>query len=232
MITRVEGAFWPKDNMPVWRYLSFDKFFNFLLYRQIQFTRAALFTDLNELGLFGDGSGGNTTTQKKGSAIERDINSLRESTYVSCWSLGRSESYPLWKIYLGGSRNGVAIRTTVGRLHNSLESSKREFYTAGVQYRDKIFDTEPSDEQVICTKTEAYSYEKEFRIFTRHKDSDDTSKFTPNVVSEAIDLEEMSPRIYVSPFSSDWFMSTVQDALNYLAPDLSLRVEKSTIQDQ
>ena len=232
MIIKVKDAFWPKDNIPVWRYLSFDKFFNFLLYRQIQFTRVSLFTDQNELRLFGDGSKQTAASRKNGSRLEQRISSLRESTYVSCWSLGRSESYPLWKIYLGGSRNGVAIRTTVGRLHHSLKRSDRHFYTAGVQYRDKIFDEEPSDEQIICTKTEAYSYEREFRIFTRHSDSDDISKFAPDIVTEAIDLDEMSPRIYVSPFSSGWFISTVQDAINYLAPDLSLRVEKSTIQDQ
>jgi hypothetical protein len=232
MIIKVNDAFWPKNNMPAWRYLSFDKFFNFLLYRQIQFTRASLFTDQNELRLFGDGDEQTTATRKNGSALEQRIGSLRESTYVSCWSLGRSESYPLWKIYLGGSRNGVAIRTTVGRLHHSLEGSDRHFYTAGVQYRDKIFDVEPTDGQIICTKTEAYSYEREFRIFTKHNESDDISEFAPKIVTEAIDLDEMSPRIYVSPFSSEWFISTVQDAIDYLAPDLSLRVEKSTIEDQ
>lgn len=232
MIIKVKNGYWPKDNMPVWRYLSFDKFFNFLLYRHIQFTRVSLFSDQNELRLFGSGSEQTTANRENGASLEQRISHLRETTYVSCWSLGKSESYPLWKIYLDGSLNGVAIRTTVGRLHNSLKDSDRNFYTAGVQYRDIIFEEEPSDEQVICTKTEAYSYEREFRIFTSLRESDVISKFTPNMITKYIDLDEMSPRIYVSPFSSEWFVSTVKDAINHLAPDLNLKVEKSTIKDQ
>src|SRR4051812_1971046 len=120
MITKVEGAYWPKDNMPIWRYLSFDKFVNFLIHREIQFTRASLLTDQNELRLLDTPKDEPKLAPGKAKQLEKRIGTLRDTTFVSCWSMGKSESYPLWKIYLGGSRNGVAIRTTVGRLRSSL----------------------------------------------------------------------------------------------------------------
>jgi hypothetical protein len=38
--------------------------------------------------------------------------------------------------------------------------------------------------------------------------------------------------IYISPFSSTWFESTVKDTINKLAPDLEVPIRKSTIQDE
>jgi hypothetical protein len=58
------------------------------------------------------------------------------------------------------------------------------------------------------------------------------SAFTPNVLSEVIDVRPMLRYIYISPFSSTWFESTVKDTINKLAPDLEVPIRKSTIQDE
>jgi len=160
---------------------------------------------------------------------------MRDTTFVSCWSLGVSESYPLWKIYLGGSRNGVAIRTTVGRPRSCLEPSSNSYFDGGVQYRRSVFEDTPTDEQLICTKLEAYAYEREFRVFTKYSKRPPVgseSSFTPNVLSEVIDVRPMLRYIYISPFSSNWFESTVKDTINRLASDLEVPICKSTIQDE
>ena len=86
--------------MPVWRYLSFDKFVNFMMHREVQFIRASLFTDQNELRLLEAPKDKPEITEEQAVKIEQRIEKLRSSTYISCWSLGASESYPLWKIYL------------------------------------------------------------------------------------------------------------------------------------
>src|SRR4029077_10331773 len=132
------------------------------------FVRASLFTDQNEMRLLEAPEGEPKTSPQKAEQLEKRIRTMRDTTFVSCWSLGASESYPLWKIYLGGSRNGVAIRTTVGRLRSSLETSSNSYFDGGVQYRNSVFDDTPTDEQLICTKLEAYAYEREFRVFTTH----------------------------------------------------------------
>jgi hypothetical protein len=237
MITRVPGVYWPKDSMPVWRYLSFDKFVNFMMHREVQFTRSSLFTDQNELRLLDAPEGKPEMTGEQAARVEQRIENLRSSTFVSCWSLGVSESYPLWKIYLGGSRNGVAIRSTVGKLRASLESSPTQYFDGGVQYRREVFDKNPTDEQLICTKLEAYAYEREYRVFAifpRHltPKTEGKSAFTPNVISEPIDVASMLRFIYVSPFSSSWFEKTVRDAMTRLAPDLTVSIRKSKIRDQ
>jgi hypothetical protein len=221
--------------MPVWRYLSFDKFVNFLIHREIQFVRASLFTDQNEMRLLEAPKGEPKATPQRAEQLEKRIRTMRDTTFVSCWSLGASESYPLWKIYLGGSRNGVAIRTTVGRLRSSLEASSNSYFDGGVQYRRSVFEDTPTDEQLICTKLEAYAYEREFRVFTKHSKRAPVrgeSAFTPNVLSEVIDVRPMLRYIYISPFSSTWFESTVKDTINKLAPDLEVPIRKSTIQDE
>jgi hypothetical protein len=223
--------------MPAWRYLSFDKFVNFMMHREIQFTRASLFTDQNELRLLESPKGKPEMTEEQAAKVEQRIANLRSSTYVSCWSLGASESYPLWKIYLGGSRNGVAIRSTVGKLRASLGSSHTQYFDGGVQYRRDVFDKNPTDDQLICTKLEAYAYEREYRIFAsfpRHSTpkTEGKSVFTPNVISEPIDVASMLRFVYVSPFSSSWFEKTVKDTMAHLAPDLVVPVRKSKIRDQ
>ena len=86
--------------MPVWRYLSFDKFVNFLIHREIQFARASLFTDQNEMRLLEAPKGEPKNTPQRAEQLEKRIRTMRDTTFVSCWSLGASESYPLWKIYL------------------------------------------------------------------------------------------------------------------------------------
>lgn len=100
MITRIPKTYWPKDSMPVWRYLSFDKFVNLLIHREIQFTRATLFSDQNELRLLDAPKAKRELTKQRAIKLEKRITRLRETTYISCWSLGMSESYPLWKFIL------------------------------------------------------------------------------------------------------------------------------------
>jgi hypothetical protein len=235
MITKVPGAYWPKDSIPVWRYLSFDKLINLLIHREIQFTRASLFTDQNEMRFLDASKGEDKVTPQQAEQLEKRIRTLRDTTFVSCWSLGRSDSYPLWKIYLGGSRNGIAIRSTVGRLRASLEQSPNNYFIGGVQYRRSAFDDIPTDEQLICAKLEAYEYEREFRVFTRNPKRTHVlgdSSFTPNIMSEPIDIGRMLKSIYISPFASNWFETTVKDAISRLAPDLEVPIRTSKIQDQ
>ncbi len=40
-------------------------------------------------------------------------NPMKELVLINCWSINPHESYALWKIYLGGEKNGVAVRSTI-----------------------------------------------------------------------------------------------------------------------
>ena len=41
-----------------------------------------------------------------------ETNPMKDLVLINCWSINPHESYALWKIYLGGERNGVAIKST------------------------------------------------------------------------------------------------------------------------
>jgi hypothetical protein len=60
----------------------------------------------------------------------------RTHTYLNCWYMGAGESYAMWKIYDAVGK-GLAIRTTAGRLKESLACSRMpRIFGAKVQYVD------------------------------------------------------------------------------------------------
>jgi hypothetical protein len=55
----------------------------------------------------------------------RRADRMRDETTVNSWSLGKSESAAMWGLYLG-SGLGIAVRSTVGRLCDSLSDLDTE----------------------------------------------------------------------------------------------------------
>src|SRR4051812_23990948 len=54
----------------------------------------------------------------------------RHNVYVNCWHVNEGESDAMWKLYLKGSE-GIAIRTTVGRLCQSFDPTAPELIQVG-----------------------------------------------------------------------------------------------------
>jgi hypothetical protein len=50
-----------------------------------------------------------------------NTNPMKDLVLINCWSVNQYENYALWKIYLGGEKNGVAIKSTVSKLRKSVE---------------------------------------------------------------------------------------------------------------
>jgi hypothetical protein len=89
----------------------------------------------------------------------------RTHTYLSCWYMGEGESYAMWKIYDAAGK-GVAIRTTAGRLKESLIGTRQPpAFGAMVQYVDyaKTFIPEGMFFPYIH-KRPSFSYENEYRL--------------------------------------------------------------------
>ncbi len=141
----------PNGNSIVWRYLSLEKFLDLLLNSQIFFSNLTKLTDKYEGTIF------QSNYKMAISAIKDDpdfknqkaeiireqneVNNLRNYTLVYCWTLKRHESFALWKIYVG-TNPGVAIRTTVSKLRQSINTTDQEFdediSIASVKYQDKL----------------------------------------------------------------------------------------------
>ena len=59
---------------------------------------------------------------------------LRLCTYVSCWTIGKIESYPMWECYTDKSKAAVAIVSTVERLGTRIREGNSSVYLGEVKY--------------------------------------------------------------------------------------------------
>ena len=241
----------PHGSTIVWRYMSIEKFLDLLTHRRLFFTNAANFTDGYEVSL-----PPNIIKSKRKQLIEqgfsgRDLEEeiavfefnnrpMRDLTLVNCWSIGRHESYALWKIYLGGGKAGVAIRTNFSRVKKSIIAGNdpipEDIYAGIVQYKDYLSENDLSRFSLITTKREFYEYEQELRLFILHYPRSEGGHKTPYSVSVGryvkVDLDLMVDQIYLSPFVAQWFGDSLNHIVSKVSPQLVSRLTVSSIRDQ
>lgn len=240
----------PRGNAIIWRYMGLDKFLDLVTHRRLFFTNARNLTDNYEISLppnvvnakrkelEGKGFSGRDLDEKL-ARFQSSNNPMAELTLVNCWSLGLTESYALWKIYLGGSKAGIAIRTSLTHLKDGIKSVKDPFleniYIAKVQYRDFLPMKDLSRIRLVATKREFYEYEKELRLFILHDSRSEGGIKTPNDLSLGryvdVDLELMIDKLYISPFVSPFFEGSIRRVLEKVSPKLEKRLIHSDIRD-
>lgn len=251
MIVRNKGLEIPHGNTVVWRYVALDKFLDLLISQELFFSNAAKMSDKYE-GLIPkrnqdyilksikkDGLSREDAEAERQKRL-RNIHSLKELTLLNCWTISQSESYALWKIYLGGSKSGVAIRTTVSKLIKAIEnggdSYKEDIFISKVKYTDFIMEEAENRFNVITTKNKFYDYEKELRLFILHNPTSVDSEIPPYNISVGrrlkVDLNELIDQIYLSPFVGRWFDQTLIEILNKINPGLTKRIKNSEILDE
>ncbi len=238
----------PHGNTSIWRYVGLDKFLDLLMTQELFFSNAAQMSDQYEglipkrnLDYLMKSLEKNTSSQKDLEAEKlkklQEIQSLRELTLLNCWTINQSESYALWKIYLGGSKSGVAIKTTVSKLIKAVKKGndpyKEDIYLSKVKYADFIREEPENRFNIITTKNKFYEYERELRLFIFHYPDEEISP--PYNISIGrrlkVDLNELIDEIYLSPFTGKWFNKTLIGVLNKLNPDLSKKIKNSEILD-
>ena len=251
MIVKNENLESPHGNTVIWRYVGLDKFLDLLISQELYFSNAAKLSDKYE-GLIPKRNQDYLlkTFKNKGLSIEqaeferqktlKNIHDLKALTLLNCWTINQSESYALWKIYLGGSKSGVAIRTTVSKLTKAIKKGndpyKEDIYISKVKYTDFIKDNPENRFNIITTKNKFYEYEKELRLFIFHNPSESDNNNLPYDISEGrrlkIDLNELIDEIYLSPFVGKWFDTTLIAIINTVNPELSKKIKNSEILDQ
>lgn len=240
----------PRGNTIIWRYMGLDKFLDLVTHRRLFFANARTFTDNFEISLpqniveakrkelAGKGVFGRDLEEEL-ALFRLSNNPMPELTLVNCWSLGLTESYALWKIYLGGSKAGIAIRTNLSRLKKSIWSTKESFpediYIAKVQYRDFLPLKDVSRFRLVTTKRKFYDYEKELRLFLLHYPQSEGGIKTPYDLSFGryfdVDLDLMIDKLYISPFVAPWFEDSIRNVLAKVSPSLENRLIRSDIRD-
>lgn len=231
--------------------MGLEKFLDLLTNQRLFFTNANNFTDGYEVSLPKNIVRARRKRLKEGGLTGRELDEevarfeylnqpMRDLTLVNCWSLGRHESYALWKIYLGGSKAGVAIRTNFTRLKKAItvaeDNFPDDFYAGTVQYKDFLPENELNRFRLVTTKREFYSYEQELRLFILHYPRSEGGVKTPYDLRAGrqvpVDLDLLVDEIYLSPFVAPWFGEALDKIIRNVAPNLATRITVSSIRDQ
>src|SRR5262249_17685971 len=102
-------------------------------------------------------------------AIEnrKKINRLGPLThFINCWHHSEYESEAMWKLYARNDE-GLAIKSSLARLSQSLDVAKPEIYVAAVEYLDYTDSSNVMADSPFLYKRRSLEHEREIRAFTK-----------------------------------------------------------------
>lgn len=168
--------------------------------------------------------------------IRRSPRQFRKTFAVNCWHAEAHESAAMWKIY-SAAQYGISIRSSLNRLQRCFDSHKTDsVYVGEVLYLDYANDHIPSDNlfRPVMFKRREFKYENEVRAVVWRPPTveswsgPDNLKTTVGVgLRVNVSLPDLIERVYVSPYSSDYLLDVVRDALAKYG--LAIEVVRSTI---
>ena len=192
----------------VWKYLDLSKFLELLLSQQLFMSRSDKFEDQYE-GTFSEPT---FEEMKKLSANNPEFldyyKSHREKVVVSSWHINEYESYAMWQIFTK-TNEGLAIRSTVGRLQQALvPETNFEQYIGQVNYIDYKREYIPFDDTFFpfLFKRKSFQYEREIRIIS------DLSSHNLQIndgLKVHVDITKLIDKIYIHPKSENWYKKLV-----------------------
>lgn len=239
-------------NRIIWRYMSLDKFIDLITYQELHFTNANHMTDKYEgvlprktaaakmRRLESEGMSSIRSIRSAVDEYESDWKRYKDITALSCWSMSRTESYALWKIYLGGSSAGVALKTTVGSLKKAIktdpESNSIHINVGEIEYSDYVPEHELNRYRLFLRKYEFYKFEEEFRLFICEDENTQIIDPHPLIPYSAIrvkvDLSILIDKIYLSPFIDEWFQVPFRMMVEKITPGMAPKIVTSQVQDR
>ena len=192
-------------DLPLWRYMDFWKFLKLINSSELYFPNVEMMGDQHEgkipqkifdLMLKEDELLGrkNKFAQNYKEFIE---NRLRKKTLILSWNANSTESFAFWKMY-AKEKLGIAIKTNLDRLKNSVKDAEENIYIGEVRYYD---DNKPTYRTgntfyTFLTKNNYYEFESEVRCIAQIE-NDDTAT-SKNI---KVDLDELIEEVYISPFA-------------------------------
>lgn len=241
----------PHGNSSVWRYMSDWKFSSLLNESSLFFPNANKLTDKYEVTvpkstferkrkeLSDKGLNGRDLEEEMASFYYSHANPMKSLVLVNCWSVNPYENYALWKIYLGGEINGVAIKSTVSRLKSAViqggDEYPEEFFVGKVQYKKHLEHNDLARLKVITTKKPFYDFEKELRLFILNYPRSEGGTKPPYDLAKGrvvkVNLNRLMHQVYISPFSDESYKNHVVSMLNNSGHP-SVKVRESEILDK
>ncbi|MCK9425745.1 MAG: hypothetical protein M0Q21_06885 [Ignavibacteriaceae bacterium] len=214
----------PVPNSRVWRYMDLAKFIQLISHSKLFFVRLDRLSDqlegtltLNNISEIQDRYENLDFPMSKKEATQRrvrevnDIENFRKYTLVNCWTKNVEESFALWKLYLGNQPYGISIQSKYSKLKSSIIDNNFSFLFQKVYYSNIVKDIKQSS--VPFRKNKYYRFENEVRIsvFNQYVKFGGEPKYERGTDVD-VDIKRMIEKIYVSPYSPDWFF----DLVNYL----------------
>ncbi|MBL3811221.1 hypothetical protein [Alteromonas macleodii] len=225
-----------KSEITIWRYMSIEKWLSLLTTNKLLFSRLDCFADKNEVSFV-------VTKMKKlmdsslHNGLDHHLTALKTYMYASCWNMGDRECRSLWYAYTGDARLGVAIKTSVKSVYNSLNTTylpncyKIDYETG---YND------PEMLQVVdfplTIKQPEYASEKELRFLInkpniRVGNSGEPAQPLPQptILLEDCNLDILIENFMITPFAETWQAKAIEEASYNLLPKLKGKLLKSEI---
>ena len=240
----------PHGNSTVWRYMAHWKLEKLLNDSSLFFPNAMTLSDKYEVSI------PKSVLESKRKELEKsgfkkrkleeklavfhwETNPMKDLVLANCWSINPHESYALWKIYLGGKKNGVAIKSTVSSLTKAIESGNdpysESFFVAKVKYCHHLKKDQLARESVIATKKPYYSFEEELRLFIINDPLSEGGTTPPYDISVgrsvSVNLHTMIKQVYISPFADSSYIREVGNLIKSSGFKLSV-LEESGIRDK
>ena len=226
-------------NLTVWRYMSFSRFSWLLQRKQLWLARADKLGDPWEIALAGNQLDhvverhpitllGDKKAETAMERAARIIPAWRRKTFVSCWNASTHESHALWRIYCGPTE-GIAIQSTLGKLHASSRTVpiyRVTYGTPGTQRRT------PTLMELVTQKRQMFEYEQEVRL-VYVAESGELGTLAVREDGRCLDWspEDHIDYVRVHPFADESFMEAVRSAVEHYAPALRESVIWSAMRD-
>ncbi|MCG6207089.1 hypothetical protein LPW26_20785 [Rhodopseudomonas sp. HC1] len=155
--------------------------------------------------------------------------------YINCWNMNEHESAFLWSVYAPPA-DGVAIKSTIGRLKESIKNDTRSICIGPIQYIDYDRDhIEPGNMfNPFFRKRRSFEPERELRAcflqsVEKPEDLRNAKAIYPSGQDVACDIRTLIERVCISPSAPAWYSDVVKDTVARLGADLL--VTKSSISD-
>jgi hypothetical protein len=220
----------PDKKQAIWRYMDFTSFVSIIDSSKLHFTRVDQLPDPFE----GSFPMGNVERRREDNAQSQYYKKHVKYTFVSCWHINNYQSAAMWKLYLQ-SNEGIAIRSSVGRLIDSLVDKKYDIYVGKIEYisysKDLIREGSLSP---YFHKRKSFEHEKELRAiiqsYPRYKNGEINWSISPNNKSGLnveIDVNVLVEKIVLSPLCPLWQKELVKSVLKKFEYDM--KVTRSTL---
>ena len=207
----------PDDGTTIWKYLSLDKLLALLVSSELHLTRLDQFKDPWEGALSRTSKHLLeeilSTAQDKQLLMEQICQAPRLA-FVNCWHASDYESAALWDQY--GKNAGISIRSSVGRLKESIRSRK-DILIGSVKYIDyqieEALKWRHPNIQSVFSKRKSFEHEREIRIARWEYDvaGRNPKNDKPKFLKLRVDLSTILESIQLSPESPTWMLPTVME---------------------